>query len=213
MFLSRTSDPYFLKGEGLYLAFISGDNAIYLRTSEVLASLVLRGGTKAELEDMVHIIKTYKGPWPVAKLLAKTGILDEVEARNSLSTTFRNYNSYMTYRPDSRTGLGLDFHSMKEAEIVRHMLVLGAYGCFHGQLGWRRWNRVFMEGAWPLLCGYRKAYAKVIYTLTVSLFAALELDYVNSGVTDLMVTLIKMLVGSTYSGGPWKLRSTHRLKD
>jgi hypothetical protein len=77
--------------------------------------------------------------------------------------------------PNVAKGLGLEFHFATEAQMTLHMLAIAAYGSYHGQFGWRRWNRVLMEGVWPRLCGYRKAYARLVYTVVASFFAAVEL--------------------------------------
>jgi hypothetical protein len=209
VFLSRTSSPYFLKEKGLYLPIESGDQEIYHKTSEVLDAFMLDGAG----QNARHaIVQEYNDPWIVVRLLAKAGLVNEQEARATMQTTFPRYTTWMGLRNVAK-GLGLEFHFATEAEMTLHMLTIAAYGSYHGQQGWRRWNRVLMEGAWPRLRGYRKAYARLVYTVVVSLFAAVELGYVNTGVTALMIELVKTLVGGGYGGGAWKVRKCHSLKD
>src|SRR5437763_864573 len=76
-----------------------------------------------------------------------------------------------------------------------------------------RLNKVLIQGGWPWLRGYNKTFAKAVFLVTVSLFGALELGYVNAGVAEDLTALARLLVGRDGSGWPLRVRKNHRLHD
>src|SRR5436853_1154626 len=75
-----------------------------------------------------------------------------------------------------------------------------------------RLNKVLIQGSWPWLRGYNMTFAKAVLVM-ISLFDALELDYVNAGVAEDLTALPQLLVGRDGSGWPLRVRKNNRLHD
>lgn len=207
---ARTSEPHFVTERYLYLPRKSTDKEVFYKTGQILDCFSLN---IHKIREFDAIAPTYRNVDRVAELFAKTGLAEFGEARRRIITAFPNSGGYgrMTHKYMGAKGLGLRFHFGTEEEMVLSMLAIAACGAFHGRLASRAWERILLEGAWPSLRGYRKAYSRVVFTVTASLFAALELDYVNANVTTLMSRLIKTVVGGGEAGARWKVRKAHAL--
>lgn len=86
---------------------------------------------------------------------------------------------------------------------------------YQGHFGWYRLSAALVEGAWPWLRRYTKAYAKAIYVLMVSICGGAEQGCLNSAILPLLEGPAACLVGRSDlpGGGQCRIRVDPRLRD
>lgn len=112
-------------------------------------------------------------------------------------------------------GLGSLLHEMRDPEDRLHVAALACRGTFQRLFTWDRLNTMLVQGGWAWLRQYSKAYARVIYTAMVLIFAAIEsytLDDMAAMRTRLLALAGKLVVGPNGSPSPWKVRKSPYLK-
>jgi hypothetical protein len=207
--LSRTTVPYYIGEKAAYPPTQDGNSKVFRETNRALDGFML-GGSNDNKSKKVHI---YNSPQIVTELLARTGLVDTKRACTILRMVFPQWETSRAWNPDTAENLGMAFHLWQEHDTILSVVMLACYGCFKGHRAWARLNKVLIQGAWPWLRGYNKAMAKAVFLVMVSLFGALELDYVNAGVAEHLTALARLLVGRDGSGGALRVRRNDRLKD
>lgn len=118
--------------------------------------------------------------------------------------------------PEPREGLGRELHSLNETEAAAQLVAVGLLGARKGHHGWRRFNRVLIQGGWPWLNGYSKVFAKAVFVTLVCLFAAIDQGLVvpMPALGRVMIELVRPLLKRDGGGQTsLKIRMNDRLKD
>jgi hypothetical protein len=217
IFAGRTSQPTYIDEKGVYLPKQEGDGRI---TSEARSALLkhglVAGSQKEGLTANLHRTGSYIGAGTAINLLATIMVFPSYDAAlNTFNHVWRrSWIGWFDILPKPRDNLGCEFHAMSQQQASLELLTVALYGCFYGQFGWWRFNKVLIQGAWPWLNGYNKAFAKAAYAILVSLFAAVETGKVdNRGAGQLMLRVANALVAREGSGiSPIQVRQNNRLK-
>jgi hypothetical protein len=207
--LSRSSVPYYIGEKAAYPPKQDGNSKALREANRALDGFML-GGSNDNKSKKLHI---YNSPQVVTGLLVQTRLVDTERARTVLRMVFPKWDTYKAWNPDTAENLGMAFHLWQEHDTILSVITLACYGCFKGHRAWMRLNKVLIQGGWPWLRGYDKAFAKAVFLVMVSLFGALELGYVNAGVAEDLTALARLLVGRDGSEGPLKVRKNNRLMD
>jgi hypothetical protein len=207
--LSRSSVPYYIGEKAAYPPQQDGNSKVFRETNRALDGFMLGGSN----DNKSKKLRIYNSPQAVTELLAQTGLVDTARARTVLYRVFPKWDTYAARNPDTAENLGMAFHWWQEHDTILSVVTLACYGCFKGHRAWMRLNKVLIQGGWPWLRGYNKAWAKAVFLVMVSLFGALELGYVNAGVAEDLIALARLLVGRDGSGGPLRVRRNNRLED
>lgn len=129
--------------------------------------------------------------------LAWLGILTPLRP---LGTMTRNLGAELHFSPSFKGKEGLV------------MAAIACQGSFQGERGWMLWNQTLVQGAWPWLGGYGKAYAKTVYLALVCLFTLLRQNGGVNGVGEIILRLVEKVVDGTCWGiGEMKVRSVESL--
>jgi hypothetical protein len=109
-------------------------------------------------------------------------------------------------------GAELHFSSGLKGQEGLIMAAIACQGSFQGERGWMLWNQTLVQGAWPWLGGYRKAFAKTVYLACVCLFTILRQNGQVNGVGELIIRLVNKVVdGSCWGRGAVNVRITDNL--
>ncbi|KAK4443835.1 hypothetical protein QBC34DRAFT_385911 [Podospora aff. communis PSN243] len=94
----------------------------------------------------------------VERLAAAVGLPD---ATNMVNFLFGGRNM-INGRPSLPGNFGKLLHSVPEQQALHHLITIACCGAYQGHFGWKRLSVALVEGAWPWLRRYTKAYAKAM---------------------------------------------------
>jgi hypothetical protein len=207
-FRGRTSKPYYNGEKGTFPAKQEGDVKILHEANRGLDAFRI-GQQKDSARYAVS--RDYNSAQTTIGLFRKTALVDDATARAAVLGTFANWSPYWQRGPDTTLNLGAELHGMSERNACLHIVALACRGCFNGQATWPRVNKVLVQGGWPWLRGYNKAFAKAVFAVMVAIFAAIELDISDPEMGAILMSLAKLLVGRPEGG--WTVRLNDKLKD
>lgn len=235
MFQNRTSTPHFLEDPNMYPARAPGDELLYreINAAKYRFHRPQSTSNKSIRGNMAHI-GDYSSKADAVAMLSKARVVEAFLISRSSSTVTTDQQAMWSQDPENllsyvwgskwiglrgrtlapREHLGRELHSWSEDEAALLLIAVALYGNRLGMQGWRHFNLVLVQGGWPWLVGYTKAYAKSVWIVLISFFSAVEEGAMaeDVGVGHLMLNLAKTLVRRV-GGGPTgvKLRLNDRL--
>jgi len=203
----RTSKPYYTNEKGTYPPKQVDDQKVMHEANRALDFFVMGAQKNAQAVAQRY----YHTPQSSIDLLQKVGLVDMRTACNAWKCVFDRWSSMNPRGPDTAVNLGAVLHSIPEDVACLYVVMIACRGCFSGQRTWARMNKVLVQGGWPWLKRYTKAFAKSVFLAMVSLIAAVEVGILNVDVGDILMSLARTLVGR--SGQMWRVRQNCRLKE
>jgi hypothetical protein len=183
---------------------------VYLRES----SGSLNHGIVDDFKNMIHYFSV---PVRVA-LFVESGLVDQANG-NTIMRRVYPHGIYVPIfqrgNPGIQAGLGALLHALGDPADKLHLAAMACRGVFSGLFTWDRFNTALVQGGWLWLRQYSRAYAKIIYTVMVLIFAAIE----NYELRDMdamrgrILSLAGKPVGNPLGGpSPWQVRKGIYLK-
>jgi hypothetical protein len=173
------------------------------------------------IHDLQQILEAHRtsrysggksGIWRVSRLCRAVGVVDDKAQAVSMLRFMIPSSAGLFGFGDLNEAVGFGLHTWPEEQGQDYLIVLACAGVFGGHTIWHRLAVTLVQGAWPWLRGFTKTYAMIIFTLMVSLCSAVEQGYIDSGIKPLLMQLAATLIGRDDVGGPWRIRTTSRLK-
>jgi hypothetical protein len=110
--------------------------------------------------------------------------------------------------------IGMALHHQHKGREAWILASFACQGSFQGERGWTLFNQTLIQGAWPWLGFYPKAYAKIIYTTMACLFSIVRHGAGDASFAPLILALAGKLVDPTcFGSGPITFRVTDSLTD
>lgn len=218
-FLSRTSAPFYHGEPNAYPLVMENEKAITDRLKDAWVYLRESSGTiNASTSSNFKYLKAYYSPSVRVDLFVEVGMTDPARAAAIIKRVYP-HGLYVPVvqrgNPRIEPGLGAALHGMQDPDDKVHVAALACRGAFQALFTWDRFNTMLVQGGWPWLRQYSRAYAKVIYTAMVLLFAGAENYVMNdmNSVRSRILLLAAKLVGNPIGGmSPWKIRHSSYLK-
>jgi hypothetical protein len=219
VFLSRTSAPYYHGERNAYPFVSENDQQISSSVKDIWVYLRESSGTlNRSISDDWSAFKHYHSVPVRIELFAKSSLVNHTQAESVIKNVYPHgvlVPVFQRGNPSTLTGLGSLLHEMKPPEDKLHVAAMACRGTFQGLLTWYRFNAMLIQGGWPWLRQYSRAYARVVYTAMVLIFAAIESYTVEdmAAMRTRLLALAGKLVGGI-DGGPsgWKVRKSPYLK-
>jgi hypothetical protein len=124
-------------------------------------------------------------------LLVESGLLDQENASRVMKKVYpHGLHVPIVQRgnPGIQSDLGAHVHTLGHPEGELHLAAIACRGVFSALFTWNRFNSFLVQGGWPWLRQYSRAYA-MIYTVMVLMFAAIE----NYNMNNMVVTRTRIL--------------------
>jgi len=219
IFLSRTSAPFYHGEPNCYPFLAPNEKDVTSRAKDIWVYLRESAGSlnRSMSEDYKFMSHYFSVPVRV-DLFVKTGLVDQFQASNMIKKAYP-HGAYIPLfqrgNPTIQPGLGAELHTLGDPADKLQLAAVACRGAFSGLFTWDRFSSVLVQGGWPWLRQYSKAYAKMIYTVMVLIFAAIE-NY-EIGDMDAMrmriIALAGKLVGNPAGGpSPWRVRKSVSLR-
>lgn len=219
LFLSRTSAPFYHGEPSCYPFLAPNEKEITSRTKDVWVYLRESSGSlKQSSSQDFKDLKQYYSVAVRVDLLVESGLVDRTNAPVVVKKVYPHglyVPLFQRGNPSIQPGLGSELHTLGDPGDKLHLAAIACRGAFSGLFTWDRFNNTLVQGGWPWLRQYSRAYAKMIYTAMVLLFAAIE----NYDLGDMdgtrwrILALAGKLVGNPSGGpSPWRVRKGVYLK-
>ena len=152
-------------------------------------------------------------------LLADSGITSEADAKAIMEIVYPlsafSVPGFHRGNPRVHHNLGSDLHQMEDPADKIQLCAVACRGAFSGLFTWSRFNAVLVQGGWPWLRRYSRAYARTIYTAMVIIFVVIEC-YILEDMDVMRTCLLSLaakLIGNPEEGKPaWRVRQGAYLK-
>ena len=152
-------------------------------------------------------------------LLAESGVTSAANAKVVMEKVYPlnafSVPGFHRGNPRVHHDLGSDLHQMGDPADKIHLCAVACRGAFSGLFTWSRFNAVLVQGGWPWLRGYSRAYARTIYTAMVLIFVAIEC-YILEDMDVMRIRLLSLaakLIGNPEEGKTaWRIRQGAYLK-
>lgn len=213
VFLSRTSAPFYYGEPSAYPFIEQNDAAISSRVKDIWAYLressgSLNNGIMADIKNLMHYFSV---PVRVA-LFVESGLVEQANGETFVRKVYPHgvyVPIFQRGNPGTQAGLGASLHTLGDPADKLHLAAMACRGAFSGLFTWDRFNTALVQGGWPWLRQYSRAYARMIYTVMVLIFAAIEcykLDDMDA-MRERILSLAGKLVGNPSRGpSPWRIR-------
>jgi hypothetical protein len=215
MFLSRTSAPYYHGEPDAYPFLAPNDAGVTSKAMDIW--VYLRESSGSLNHSFSQDFKNFQYYWslPVrVALLIESGLLDEVNASNVMKKVYPHgvyVPLFQRGNPSIQSGLGAQLHTLGDPADKLHLAAIACRGVFSGLFTWDRFNSVLVQGGWPWIRQYSRGYAKMIYTVMVLIFAAVE-NYELRDMEEMRMRILALagkLVGNPSGGpSPWRVRKS-----
>lgn len=185
------------------------DQAYRLMLEKALSNLSLK-------TNMSHTVLNhyYSLPYAASVMYASGLVASPSEAEELLGLAWLGILTPLRPLGTMTRNLGAELHfspSLKGKEGLV-MAAIACQGSFQGERGWMLWNQTLVQGAWPWLGGYGKAYAKTVYLALVCIFTVLRQNGGVNGAGEMVLRLVEKVVdGNCWGKGEVKVRSTESL--
>jgi hypothetical protein len=220
LFLSRTSLPYYYGEQTAYPVVEEIDKQISAKVKDVWVYLRNSSGSlNHSMSDDFWRIKLYNSMPVRIELFGRGMLVDDFQASTLLQQVYPNklvIPALQGSNPRIQPGLGASLHEMKNSEDKLLVAALACRGTFSALLTWNHFNTMLVQGGWPWLRQYSRAYARMVYTVMVLIFAAIE-NYDFHDVEAMRMRLLslagKLVGGPMGQLSPWKVRQSPYLKE
>lgn len=193
IFLSRTSIPYYHGEPSAYPFLAPNDADVTSKAKDVW--VYLRESSGSLSDSTSHNFTKFKHYFSVpvrVALLVESGLLNQENASRVMKKVYPHglYVPIVQHgNPSIQSDLGAHLHTLGHPEDKLHLAAIACRGVFSALFTWNRFNSVLVQGGWPWLRQYSRAYAKMIYTVMVLMFAAIE----NYDMNDMVATRTRIL--------------------
>jgi hypothetical protein len=220
LFLSRTSTPYYYGEQNAYPYVTEVEQKVSARVKDVWVYLRNSSGSLSHsMSDDFKRIHYYNSLPVRVDLFLKSRLVDYGQANDILRRVYPNklfLPALQGSNPSLQPGLGALLHEMQNQEDKLIVAGVACRATFSGLLTWNHFNSMLVQGGWPWLRQYSRAYARMVYTVMVLIFAAIE-NYVFNDVEAMgsrLLALAGKLVGGPVGGpSPWKVRQSPYMKE
>lgn len=220
IFLGRSSIPFYHGQQNAYPIQISNEKKVTSKCKDVW--VYLRESSGSAHLSYVDNFKLHYQYFHVSHridLLAESGITNAADAKVIMKKIYPlsafSVPGFHRGNPRVHHNLGSELHQMGDPADKIHLCAVACRGAFSGLFTWSRFNAVLIQGGWPWLRRYSRAYARTIYTAMVLIFVAIEcynledLDVMRTR----LLSLAAKLVGSPDEGmTTWRVRQGAYLK-
>lgn len=217
IFAGRTSQPSYINEKGVYPPKSGVDARVLSQSKAALLKYGLfQSSTKESLSSNIQRTQEFISPLTAIDLLSRLMIFPSYDAaQKSFQHVWDgSWIGWFKNQPAPRDNLGCEMHGMSQHQAALELITVAVFGVFYGGFGWWRFSKVLIQGAWPWLNGYNKAYAKAVFSVILGLFAVVETGRVdNRGAGALMLQLASTLVARPGSlSNSVRVRGNNRLK-
>ena len=219
IFLSRTSAPFYHGEPNAYPFLSSNEKQVTSRAKDLWTYMRESSGSlQRSVKEDYNFMRHYFSVPVRVELFVKSGLVNERDASNMISKVYPHGITIPVFQrgnPAIQTGLGVELHALGDPGDKLQLAAIACRGAFHAAFTWDRFNSVLVQGGWPWLRGYSKAYAKMVYTVMVLIFAAFENYQFNdrAEMHTRILALAGKLVGNPAGGhSPWTVRRSVYLK-
>jgi hypothetical protein len=216
VFLSRSSERYYHSEPNCYP--FKSEHTAQLRSKMKglwIYHMCSGGSERMSIKQEYMFRRKY---WSIEEridLFVRAGLRDEKDSREVIKKVYPRGMLWPSHHnPSFEVGLGVQLHSMEAESACLTVAAMACKANFNALMGWNQFSSLLIQGAWPWLRQYSKAYAQVIFTTMVLLFSVIE-NY-EGGDAQIMgariVRLANKLVGGpdavTGEKSPWQVRNS-----
>ncbi|KAF2472707.1 uncharacterized protein BDR25DRAFT_353026 [Lindgomyces ingoldianus] len=223
----RTSAPIYELETQAYPFSLEQDEKADNKAKDLLWDCRLLGFSKGMrigglewIGSNLDLKKSYWGSKLREQLLVDSGVFGTIGQAQAFIQVVYPYNWYSPLKPGRNPSiqidLGASLHNHDSDTAKVYIAALAARAVFAGIPTWELVDKVLIQGGWPHLRQYSRGFSTTIFTVMVTLFAAVESYIINqqSPLGPLIIQLAGKLVGPV--GGtksPWRVRKDVYLKD
>jgi hypothetical protein len=219
-FLSRTSRPYYHGEMSAYPIHSANDKEISSRLKDVWVYLRPSGGSANQSwGELFSQPYKYASPSVRVDLLVKSGLMGVDDAKAVMKKIYSRgaLLPVLSQRgvPNISGGFGAELHGLAHPADKINLAAVAGIATFSGLFTWERFNGVLVEGGWPWLRQYSRAYARTIYTAMVLIFAAIETNHLADldKMRERLISLAGKLVGDPANPrSHWRVRKSAYLQ-
>ena len=214
-FLSRTSVPYYRDQSSAYPLVAMADQAVTTKVKDIWVHLRESAGSlnRSVSEDW-RFRQYYFSKAVRVELLQLSGLADLPTSAHLLSIVYPQIPFWQRVNPPTHPDLGASLHSLPHPQDKIRIVALACRCTFVAHRSWDCFNNVLISSAWPWLKGYSRAYARMIYTAMLLIFAAFE-TYTFDDTLEMRERLIALagkLVGLAPGQLGYRVRSSAYLR-
>ncbi|KAH8693406.1 hypothetical protein GQ44DRAFT_733897 [Phaeosphaeriaceae sp. PMI808] len=218
LFLNRTASPFYHDEVNAYPFKVPNDKTVSDHVKDIWVYMRGSSGTvTASFSDDFRKQKIYNSVAVRINLFVQSGLADQTTAAIIFKQVYpKTLASFFAFSPNFKTGLGADIHGAQHPDDKIYVAAMACRGLFSAIFSWNQMNTFLVQGGWPWLRQYPRAYARLVFTVMMLLFAAVECYHITdiNSVRTRLLSLAGKLVGNPNISQPnyWKVRKSPHLK-